>query len=141
MSDLRSELLAIRAEHGTLTAHIIVEVAAEEDHPLHNRFEWDDEKAGHAYRLQQARQLIRVVREKFIDRSGAPTDVRTFHAIPRGDDQQMAYEPIDEILENEFATKLLLQSMEREWRTLRRRYEKFEEFMALVLRDLQAEVA
>ncbi len=142
MPDLRSELLAVREANGNvLTAHIVVEAAAAENHPLHDRFEWDDEVAGHAYRLQQARQLIRVVRERYIDRSGAPADVRTFHAIPRGDDRQMSYEPLDEILQNDVATQVLLRSMEREWRTLRKRYEKFSEFREIILRDLQADVA
>ena len=139
MADLRGELLAVREQYGILTPHLVVKAAAAD--PLHDRFEWDDEKAGHQYRLQQARALIRVVREKYIDRSGAPADVRTFHAIPRGDENQMAYEPLDEILQNDVAVKILLQAMEREWRTLRKRYERFDEFRQIVLRDLQADVA
>lgn len=139
MSNLRDELLAIRAEHGKLTPALVVEEAAAEDHPLHNRFEWDDAVAGHKYRLTQAKQLIRVVKETYIDRSGAPEDVRFFHAIPREDG--MVYEPLPEILGDDLATKVLLSSMEREWRSLRKRYEKFEQFRELVLRDLQADVA
>lgn len=141
MADLRGELLAVREQYGILTPHTVVKAAQAEDHPLHHRFEWDDAKAGHQYRLQQARQLIRIVREKYIDRQGAPADVRTFHAIPRGDENQMAYEPLSDILEDEITTKILLQAMEREWRTLRKRYERFEEFRQIVLRDLQADVA
>lgn len=139
MSNLRDELLAIRAEHGKLTPALVVEEAAAEDHPLHNRFEWDDAVAGHKYRLTQAKQLIRVVKESYIDRSGAPEDVRFFHAIPR--EEGMVYEPLPEILGDDLATKVLLSSMEREWRSLRKRYEKFEQFRDLVLRDLQADVA
>lgn len=139
MSDLRSELLAIRAEHGRLTPHVVVEVAAAEDHPLHGRFEWDDSVAGHKYRLQQARDLIRVVREKYTDRSGNPEDVRFFHAVPREDG--MVYEPLPEIIGDELASRVLLQAMEREWRSLRKRYEKFSEFRELVLRDLRDDVA
>lgn len=139
MSNLRDELLAIRAEHGKLTPALVVEEAAAEDHPLHSRFEWDDAVAGHKYRLTQAKNLIRVVKESYIDRSGAPEDVRFFHAIPREDG--MVYEPLPEILGDDLATKVLLSSMEREWRSLRKRYEKFEQFRELVLRDLQADVA
>lgn len=36
----------------------VVEAAANPDSPLHRHFEWDDEKAGHSYRLAQARRLI-----------------------------------------------------------------------------------
>jgi hypothetical protein len=139
MSNLRDELLAIRAEHGSLTPHAVVEAAAPEGHPLHDRFEWDDAVAGHKFRLTQARALIRVVRETYIDRSGAPEDVRFFHAIARPDGH--VYEPLPEILGDDLASKVLAQSMEREWRSLRRRFEKFTEFRDMVLRDLQADVA
>jgi hypothetical protein len=50
----------------------------------------------------------------------------------------MAYEPAEEAAADEFASKLLLQSMEREWRSLKARYEKFDEFRRLILRDLGA---
>ena len=36
----------------------VVEEARDENHPLHNDFEWDDTEAAHQYRLQQARHLI-----------------------------------------------------------------------------------
>lgn len=136
MANLRDELLAIRAEHGKLTPALVVDAAAAEDHPLHDRFEWDDSTAAHKYRLVQARELIRVVREKYVDGDGRPADVRTFHAIPRADG--MAYEPLDEIVHDDIASKVLLQSMEREWRQLKARYERFAEFRSLILGDLGA---
>jgi hypothetical protein len=139
MSDLRSELLAIRAEHGRLTPHAVLEAATAEDHPLHARFEWDDSIAGHKYRLTQARELIRVVKEKYVDRSGNPEDVRFFVSMPGP--AGMAYEPATEVAADEFASKVVMQAMEREWRSLRRRYERFSEFRQLVLNDLQGEVA
>lgn len=134
MSNLRDELLAIRAERGQLTPAAVVEAATPEDHPLHHRFEWDDAVAGHKYRLTQAKQLIRVVKETYVDRSGSPEEVRFFHAIPR--EEGMVYEPLTEIVTDDLASKVLIQSMEREWRSLRKRYEKFTEFRAMILRDL-----
>jgi hypothetical protein len=139
MSDLRSELLAIRAEHGTLTPVLVLEAATAEDHPLHARFEWDDTIAGHKYRLTQARELIRVVKEKYIDRSGNPENTRFFVSMPGPNG--MVYEPAADVAADEFASKVALQAMEREWRSLRKRYERFAEFRDLVLRDLQADVA
>lgn len=135
MADLRSELLAIRSEYGTLTPANVVDAARAEDHPLHSRFEWDDAVAGEKYRLGQARQLIRVVRETYTDAGGRPADVRTFHAIPRAEGG-MAYEPLSEIVHDDIASQVLLRSMEREWRQLKARYEKFAEFRTLVLGDL-----
>ena len=49
---------------GVLLPERVVEVASPIDHPLHPFFEWDDSKAAHTHRLEQARQLIRSVRVK-----------------------------------------------------------------------------
>jgi hypothetical protein len=134
MANLRDELLAIRSEHGRLTPEAVVQAASADDHPLHDRFEWDDTTAARKYRLAQARQLIRVVRETYTDRQGNPADVRTFHAIPRA--EGMAYEPLGEIVRDDVASKVLMNSMEREWRQLKARYEHFSEFRDLILQDL-----
>jgi len=139
MAGLREELLAIREQYGQLTPAAIVDAARDEDHPLHGRFEWDDAVAGEKYRLAQARELIRVVREKYTDAAGRPADVRAFHAIPR--EQGIVYEPVQEIVADDIATKILMQSMEREWRQLKARYERFGEFRSLVLGDLGEDAA
>lgn len=63
MKEHQSILEQIRIENGgKLTPEKVVEVAHEETHPLHVCFEWDDSKAGHQYRLWQARSLIRSVK-------------------------------------------------------------------------------
>ena len=46
-------------ENGQLTTSGVLNSAKDENSPLHNIFEWDDQKAGHEYRLIQARQIIR----------------------------------------------------------------------------------
>lgn len=46
---------------GVLQPSAVVNAARNTDSPLHSQFEWDDSKASEAWRLQQARQLIRVV--------------------------------------------------------------------------------
>lgn len=50
---------------GRLTAEALIQAARPPGHPLHNYFEWDDSKAGHQWRLHQARQLIATARMKF----------------------------------------------------------------------------
>lgn len=59
--DAARELERIRAEVGDLTPQAVLLHAADERAPLHTAFEWDDSKAGHEYRLNQARGLIRAV--------------------------------------------------------------------------------
>ena len=47
---------------GRLTPNAVLEDAKDPDSPLHDSFEWDDEKAAHAHRIEQARALITSVR-------------------------------------------------------------------------------
>lgn len=55
------EALAALETAGRLTPEMVVEAAREEDSPLHPCFEWDDTKASRAWRIEQARKLIRSV--------------------------------------------------------------------------------
>jgi hypothetical protein len=63
MSDtaVRDELARLTAVHGVLRAEDVVQAARDPASPLHDRFEWDDEKAAEQHRLAQARTLIRTV--------------------------------------------------------------------------------
>ena len=58
---IRDALIEIHNTHEGLTPHSVVIEARSKKSPLHDCFEWDDSKAGHAYRLYQARALIRRV--------------------------------------------------------------------------------
>lgn len=49
------------ATNGRLTPEQVLVAAQDVDSPLHSFFEWDDQRASHAYRLNQARALIRKV--------------------------------------------------------------------------------
>lgn len=134
MSDLRTELLKIREEHGKLTPALVVQVARDEDHPLHSHFEWDDTVAAERYRLHQARQVIATVRVVYQRADGDLSKVREFHSVrmPEG----RTFEPVDEIVRDPLLKTIVLRQMERDWRQLKLRYEHFEEFAALVLGDL-----
>ena len=52
------EFEKIEKEYGSVTSELVLQSATPEDSPLHNVFEWDDSKAAHSYRLQQAAVLI-----------------------------------------------------------------------------------
>jgi len=138
---LRDQLQAVYDEHGRLTPAAVVDTARPEDHPLHARFEWDNAVAGEAYRLEQARRLIRSVRVIYreADEKEAARTVRAYHSVR--DEQGTAYKPTDEIVESEFLTKIILQDMQREWLQLQRRYGHFAEFIAMVRDDLEKQEA
>lgn len=132
---LLSELQAIRDERGELTPALVVETARDPEHPLHSRFEWDDSVAAEKWRLEQASQLLRVV--KLPADPSRPDDLRAFVAVKGKDSHKADYVPTEEALADEFVRKLVLRDMEREWRLLKRRYEHMREFADLILSDLQ----
>lgn len=55
-------LIALHQEHGTLTPELVVEDAKRKDSPLHELFEWDQQKAAQSHWHDVARALIRNVR-------------------------------------------------------------------------------
>lgn len=131
---LRDHLNAIRYQAGgKLTPRVVVEAARDPEHPLHNRFEWDNTVAAEKYRLGQARDLIRMAVE-FVDAPAGPTKVRSFHSVTRADGR--AYEPIEEIKVDPFMSKLVLQAAEREWKALFIKYKHLAEFLEAVRKDL-----
>lgn len=133
--NLRDHLQAIRDERGALTPALVVDAARDPEHPLHSRFEWDDTIAAEKWRLEQAGQLLRIV--KLPPEPGRPDDLRAFVAFKGKDSHKADYIPTEEALHDEFIRKLVLRDMEREWRLLKRRYEHMREFADLILSDLQ----
>lgn len=134
-SALRDHLQKIYDEHEKLTADLLVDEARDEESPLHSRFEWDDTIAGEKYRKVQANELIRSVEIVYHeDANGAQQKVRAFHSVTRADGT--TYVPVDDIRQDDFLRKLALQSAEREWKALQRKYAHLKEFMDIVRSDL-----
>lgn len=59
---VRETIKALEDADGRITPEAVIEAARDEGSPLHQQFEWDDSKAAHGYRLEQARTLIRSVK-------------------------------------------------------------------------------
>lgn len=57
--DVEARLRRLQDRHGRITPRSVVDDARNPESPLHGFFEWDDSKAAEAYRLDQARALIR----------------------------------------------------------------------------------
>ena len=127
MGSLREEMTKIYKQQKRLTAEIVVEAATPASHPLHNRFEWDNDVAGHKYRLRQAADMIREIEVNFVV-DETPVRVREWHAVRR----DSTYEPIGDVIEDEFSTQLMLRQAEREWTQLWERYQDLAGFIALV---------
>lgn len=136
---LRSILNEIREDYGRLTPAIVLSEARKPEHPLHAyaAFKWDDDAAAaEAYRLQVARELIRVVRVSYkaTDEAGGETvrSVRAYHALPTADRDEFEYDPIDEVLADPMKRRILMRDMERQIDELVGRYEHFKEFWDLM---------
>jgi hypothetical protein len=130
--NVREILQGIYDDNGILTRKLVVEIAQDESHPLHHRFDWDDRTAGQSWRLEQAGQLIRTARVSYkeADEDSDERSVAAFHALPNP--RGWVYEPAHVIAEDPFKRRMLLNAMRREWLAFKRRYERFEEFTEMV---------
>lgn len=138
---LRDQLQQVYDDHGKLTPTLVVDVARPEDHPLHERFEWDDAIAGEAWRRRQAHELIRSVKivVKPANDITPETSVRAWQAV-RGEDEDpggYVYEPAEKVAEDPRLREIVLRDMERDWQDLKRRYSAFAEFVEMVRRDVE----
>lgn len=96
--ELNIELNKIRGEFGELDPKRVVEVASDVNHPLHNFFEWDNDKAGSEHRIWQARQLITKVYK--IIGEDVNQKVQVYYNVVREDGVQ-AYHDVDTIMSTE----------------------------------------
>lgn len=97
------ELEAIRAESGKLNAEVVVESARDEGCELHKCFTWDDEKAAIAYRLDQARMVLRsiiIVAEPSEATKNVEFEVRAFEPVSTENGERV-YIPTQEALSDE----------------------------------------
>ena len=136
---LRDELQTIYAKHGQLTPELVVQEARGKDHPLHSFvFDRPPGEAAEAWYRHRAHSLITKARVvyKEADETGPERSIRAFHALQT--ETGFVYEPIERVATDDFSRKLLLASMEREWKQLFDRYKEFEEFLVLVNTDVRS---
>lgn len=140
MSDLRTELQRIYDANGYLDTKLVVQAARADDHPLHSRFEWNDEAAGELYRAEQARKLISSVTIVYqqADTNHDERRVRAFQAVRT--ERGHVFEPTEKIAEDPFLRRLVLNEMERDYRALQVRYGHFREFSELLAAEARKEL-
>jgi hypothetical protein len=105
--------LEVLAAAGKATAEGIVDAAREADSALHRYFEWDDAKAGHQYRLVQARYLARSIEVRLETRKGQE-QVRAFHAIATEDKEPRAYVTVAAVLDSKDMSEQVLADARRQ---------------------------
>ncbi len=101
---------------GRLTPSAVVEAARNPRSAMHKCFEWDDAKAAAAFRLDQARDLIRVIRT--VDEEDQPTRAFLSVADPSG----VSYRAAQEIAGSRELQLAVLKQAERDLEAFERRY-------------------
>ncbi len=80
-----AEIQKIRVSSGGLASpEDIVAAAKSKDSPIHSAFEWNNQKAAHKFRLQQARSLVGYFNLVFEDGAKGPAMVSVKIADKRG---------------------------------------------------------
>jgi hypothetical protein len=114
MEKIKVELdIIAKKNRGRLAAEKVLDEAKSPRHPLHSEFEWNDKKAGHKYRLEQARELIRLVTISFVHHSVkicAPYYVKSPH-VPANQQGHVALTSSE--IQQADAVAILLAEIER----------------------------
>lgn len=125
---LGDALEAIAKGHGgTLTPAVVVEAARDKKSPLHAHFEWDDAKAAVAFRLDQAREIVRLIR---VADEEEDKPRQAFLSI--NDGGGTAYHRIGDVLNSSALQLRVLAAAERDLSAWERRYSALADICELV---------
>lgn len=126
---LRHELETIRRKHkGILNPKDVVQFARNSDTALHQEFEWNDKIAGDAYRILQAREVIRT-RVTVLRPNTEP--VRAYVSLPNDRKRNGGYREINEVLANDTWREQLIESALIEMRAFQAKYKAIKELTSV----------
>lgn len=129
-------LAEIAAEGGgELTPHAVLEAARKPTHVLHRHFEWDDGKAAEAYRIDQARNVIRSVHVEDSDAASG----HTVAFISIADKSGTSYRALSEVRNSADLQSRVLAQAERDLEAFERRYHALQD-VCEIIRTAQAAV-
>jgi hypothetical protein len=133
---LREQLQVVYDTNGRLTPALVVAAARPKNSPLHDQFSWDVKGNSEKWLLHQASELIRSVKINYVRRDETQGTVRAF--VSTQDVKGHSYHPAEKVAQDPMSRRMALQMMEREWRSLKGRYEQYIEFFEMVRGDLEA---
>lgn len=127
---IKAEFEKLFARHGKLTPEIIVEEASKKTSKLYPFFEWNNAKAAHQWRLEQASMFLRTIKVTIEKPDGEEVTTRAYVCIKQtieGEDEEDThrrgeYQPIDVVLADDRLTKQMLEDAKRELRSFQRKY-------------------
>ena len=120
-------LQELTESEGGLTPQKLVDASRDENHPLHCEFEWNDSVAAEAYRITQAKQLIRDI--TIVHDEEQKKSDRGFVITPGGNH---VYVPLSDALNNEEWKNNLLNAAKRDMIAFIAKYRRLQELAAVI---------
>lgn len=114
---------------GELTPKDVLDDARHDNSPLHSFFEWDEGAAAEAYRLQQARGLIRSVVAVYVSDDKPAVRTRAYVHVPEPGAPH--YRDSGHAMSQSKTRKMVLQRAWRELQAWKTRYKDLKEFSDL----------
>lgn len=132
-------LKSIAEKHdGLLAAYDVVKAAKSPRSQLHGYFNWDDSSAAQAYRLEQARHLIRATIQ-YIDVAGGIKEVSVFCSLSSDHEEGGYRQTIDVLANKEYRDTLLADAM-AEMKAFVEKYENLKA-LAVVIKQMKKALA
>lgn len=126
------EVVSVLKTFVEINPDVVVKHAKQPSSPLHKYFEWDDSKAAHSFRLQQARALIASIRIEEDDGNRYPA----FLSVTL-ENHNKAYVGIEKISESEDLINQVLFSALRELRYWSAKHQKLKNFLPAVFDEIK----
>lgn len=112
----------------------IVVIASNKDNPLHKYFEWDDKKAGHQYRVWQARKLLS---EITVDDEEGIREYQSFY-LEVQEGKKRGYWNVDTIMNDDDLRRAVLRQALRDAKAYLNKYRRYKEIFEIVNQDVIA---
>lgn len=119
---------------GELEPKHVVETARSANHPLHPHFEWDDKLAAEAFRLDQARSIIRIIR--LVDDEAESGSVRAFHSI--SGKNGVSYRSVADVRQSADLQDAMLARAEADLQSFETRYRELKDICLIVVSAREA---
>jgi hypothetical protein len=131
---IETQLRSIWQARGRLLPAEVLNIAADDAHPLHPFFDWDDTTAAYKYRLSQAAGMIRSVKVTVTTARDGDVDDFKIRAwvSARAAGAGPGYLPEDEVRTRPEQRERVLRQMMRELNAFRRRYSHMAEFWSAI---------
>ena len=118
-----------------VTSELILRKALARRNPLHDYFEWDDHKAGHLYRMDQARELTNHLIVVRVEGDAEIEEKAFFNVTVRervnGHQSHRGYVSIDDVLASPELRQQVMERSRKEFQSFMRRYRRYKEWEPL----------